>query len=111
MNISSLNPGSKKEEQMHRYIIKNLARNKIHISAIQETHIIQDRDYARDNYRCIAAAATKRIETGVAQGGKAVMIPESTRQYITQIARQSSRALRVTQGRKNSTMAIQILTA
>ena len=50
MNIASLNPDSMKEEQMQRDIIKDLTRNKIHIAAIQETHIIQDRDYLLDNY-------------------------------------------------------------
>ena len=60
MNIASLNPDSAKSEQMQRDIIKNLTRNKIHIASIQETHIIQDRDYLSDNYRIIASAATKK---------------------------------------------------
>ena len=58
MNIASLNPDSKKEAQMRRDIIKNITRNKIHIAAIQETHITQDRDYLLDNYRIITAPST-----------------------------------------------------
>ena len=64
MNIASLNPGSMKEEQMQREIIKNLMRNKIHIAAIQETHIAQDRDYLLDNNRIITASSTKSGKTG-----------------------------------------------
>ena len=44
MNNASLNPDSMGEEEMKRGIVKNLTRNKIHIAAIQETHIIQDKD-------------------------------------------------------------------
>ena len=60
VNISSLTTGSMREEKTHRDIIKNLASNKIHISPIQETHITQDRDNHRDNYRVIAEAATEK---------------------------------------------------
>ena len=35
MNISSINTDSTKAEQMRRYIIKNITRNKIHRSATQ----------------------------------------------------------------------------
>ena len=62
MNISSLNPDSMKEDQMQRGIIKDLTRIKIHIAAIRETHITQDRYYIMGNYRVITAAATKREE-------------------------------------------------
>ena len=55
MNIAILNPESMKEEQMQRYIVKDMTRFKIHISAIQETHITQYRDYLLGNYRIITA--------------------------------------------------------
>ena len=110
LNIASINPDSTKEEQTQRDIIKNLARHRIHIAAIQETHITQARDYLLYNYRVVTEASNKREETGLVQGGKAIMIHESMQQYITQIARRSSRVRRVTQGRKNSQMPIQILT-
>ena len=110
MNIASLNPDSTKEGQMRRDISKNLTRNKLHVAAIQETHMTQDRDYLIGNYRVITASTTKREETGVAHGGTAIMIHASMEKYITQIARQSSRVGQVTTGRKNSKMPIDILT-
>ena len=102
MNISSMNPDSMEEDQMQRDILKDLTRNTTHIAAIQETHIIHDRDYLLDNYRIITAASAKSEETGVAQGGTAIMIHGSIHQYITQIARRSSRVLRATLGRYKS---------
>ena len=82
MNISSLNPDWMKAEQMQRDITKDLTRDKIHIAEIQETHNTQERDYLVDNYRLTTAAATKRGETGVAQGGTAIMIRESMQKCI-----------------------------
>ena len=111
MNISSLNPGSVKEEQMKRGIVKNLNRNKIHIAAIRETHIIQDRDYIIDKYRITTAAATKREEVGVVQGGTEIMIHGSTQKYITHITRQIIRVREVTLDHQNSNMPIQIITS
>ena len=111
MNIDSLNPESTQEEQMQRDIIKNLTRNKIHISSIQETRIVKDRDLLRGNYRVITAAAAKRAEARVAQGGTSIMIHGSMHQYITHVARQSRRVLSVTMGSGNSNMPIHILTA
>ena len=108
-NIASLNPDSTKEEQMQRDIIKDLTRNKIHIAAIQETHIDQDRDYLIDNYRIITAAATKSAETGAVQGGTAIMVHGGLQTYITQITRQRSRVLRVTLGRYESKIPIHII--
>ena len=45
MNIDSLNPDSMQEERANRDITKDLNRNKIRISSIQETHIAQCRNY------------------------------------------------------------------
>ena len=68
LNVARLNPGSVKAEQARRDIIKNLARNKIHIAAIQETRITKDRDYIMGNYRVLTEAATEKDKTGVVQG-------------------------------------------
>ena len=62
MYIASLNPGSMKEEQTQRDIIKDITRSKIHIAAIRETNISQDRDYLLDNYRIITASSAKSAE-------------------------------------------------
>ena len=68
VNMSGPNPASTQAEQMQRYIIKNMTRNNIHTSAIQDAQIIQDRDYMLDSYRIIAAAAAQRAETGLVPG-------------------------------------------
>ena len=110
MDIASLNPDSMKEEQMQSDIIKNLARSKIHISAIQETHIIHDRDHLIDNYRIVEESATKREETGVVQGGTSIMIHGRTQQYITTITRKRRRVLKVTICHQKSNAPIQRIT-
>ena len=109
MNIASHNPDSTKEAPMQRDAIKNLTRNKIHLSVTPETHITQGRNRLLDNYRGIDAAA-KKVKTDVIQGGTAIMIHGIAHQYITQATRHISRVLRVALGRKNSNMPIQILT-
>ena len=68
MNMSSINPDSVKEEQTQRDIIKNLTRRKIHIAAIQETHIAHDRDYIMGNYRVVTAAGNKREDISTTWG-------------------------------------------
>ena len=80
MNVSGLNQDLAQDEQIQRDIIKNITRNKIHIAAIHETHIAQDRDYLMGNYRIIAASATKRGKTGVLQGGAEIAIREIAQQ-------------------------------
>ena len=110
MNTASLNPDSvKEEEQTHRDITKDLDRGKIHISAIEETHIAQGRRYLLENYRVATESATHPEKAGVVKGGTAVAIRESAKQHIAQIARQRSRVLRATLDRKNSRMPIQII--
>ena len=70
---------------MQHEIVKGLTENKIHIAAIQEAHINQDRNYMMGNYRIITSAAGKSAETGVVAGGTAIMVHESLQQHITQI--------------------------
>ena len=84
---ASLNPDPTKEEQNQRDNTKNINRSKTHISAIQETHIAQDRAYTLDNYRIRTAAATKIDTNGAVQGGVAIITHASTTPYITHIAR------------------------
>ena len=69
LNTASLNPASTKEEKIQGGIIKSLARNKIHISAIQETHISQGRSYVLGNYRIITAAGKNETRGVVVRGG------------------------------------------
>ena len=96
LNIASLNPDSTRETPMQKEIVKGLDTNKIHIASIQETHITQDKSYVVENYRIITASADKSEATGIVTGWAAIMIRESQKQRIKQIARQIIRALRVT---------------
>ena len=103
-NIASLNPDPTEEPTTQQEIIKELAKNKIHIDMIQETRIVENMNYRMDNYRIITYAAEKNKDTNVETGGTAVMIRESIQQNIIQIKRQSSRALRVTLCQEKATM-------
>ena len=53
------------------------------------------------NYLIITAEAAKKATAGIVQGGVAIMIHGSMAPYITQAARQSGRAIRVTMDREN----------
>ena len=89
---------------------KSPYRNKIHLTAIQETHITRDCNYVVGNYRVITSAEDKNKETGIATWGTAIiMIRGSLQKNITQITRQSSRALRVTSDHAKSKMQIHII--
>ena len=68
LNIASLNPDSMREVAPQQEIIKGLARNRIHIAAIQSTHITQDRSYLMGNYRIIEAVADKNEAAGTVSG-------------------------------------------
>ena len=61
------------------------------------------------DYRIATAAAAKKEETGVVQGGASIMIRESAQKYITKITRQSSRVIKETLDRQHSNMPIQII--
>ena len=95
-------------KEMHRAIIKGLTKNKIYLEAVQEANITRDSNYMMGNYR-ITASEDKNEETGIATGGTAIMEHESMKQHITQIARQSGRALRVTLGHAESKIPIHII--
>ena len=90
LNIASLNPDSMKGKETQQEIINSLARNKIHLATIQETHITTDPSYMMDNYRIITSSAEKHKETGTVTGGTSIMIHESLQQNITKIKRRIS---------------------
>ena len=46
-----------------------MTKNKIHIAAVQETHITKDKSYMMDNYRIITAAASRSKQKEYPQGG------------------------------------------
>ena len=69
LNIASLNPDSMKETEMHHGIVKGLTKNKIQLSAIQETRITRDSSYMMDNYRIITASSgkMKKLESSLVE--------------------------------------------
>ena len=109
LNIASLNPDSMKGEETQQEITNKLTRNKIHIAMIQETNISEDRIRIKGIYRIITAASERHKGTGIATGGTAIMIHESLQKNITQIVRQSSRAVKVTQHHHKAKMPTQII--
>ena len=60
LNIPSMNPDSTKRATTQQEIVKEITENRIHIAAIQETHITQDRIHLLGNYRIITASPDKR---------------------------------------------------
>ena len=90
LNIASLGPESMRETATHQEIVKSLNKNKI-----QETHITQDKSYMVDNYRIITASGDKSEAAGIDTARTAIAIHENMKRQITQIARRSSREIRV----------------
>ena len=63
LNIASLNPDSMKEKETRQEIINHLARNKIHIAVIQETHRSEPQPHdgqLRNNYNISRKAQRNR---------------------------------------------------
>ena len=108
LNIASLNPDSMREKGTQQEIVKGITENKIHISAIQETHITRACNYMMGNYRGITAAAENN-ETGIVDGGTSIMIHGSLQQNIAKIMGKSRRVIRVTLDRAKSKMPIHII--
>ena len=73
--------------------------NKIHIAAIQETHIPKDYNYKYNGYRIITSASkntTGNNTNGMTRGGVAIMIHQEMEQYISNINRIDHRIMTVT---------------
>lgn len=98
LNIARLKPDSMKESESKQEIVNILTKNKIHLATAQETHITTYLSYVMGNYRIMTSAAEKHKATGITTGGTAIIIHESLQKNITQIKRQSGRALRATLG-------------
>ena len=70
-----------------------LLRNKIHIAAIQETHIPRDLDYKLNGYRIITTAAMQenkehdRPNWGLSTAGVAILVHEELEHHIVNIKR------------------------
>jgi len=61
LNVASLNPDHFTTTETQNDIIQQLTQQKIHIAAIQETHIPRNHSFKRRNYKIINSAA---IQTG-----------------------------------------------
>ena len=109
LNIARLNQDSMREMATQQEIVKGMCKNKIHIAEVKETHITQDKSYMMDNYRIITSSASKIEEKGIATWGTAIAIHEIIQKHITQITRQSIRAIRVTLDHAESKMPIRVI--
>jgi len=113
LNILSLNPDNFISTTRKDDITHELQKQHIHIAAIQETHIPHDLSYARNGYRVITTAErktnSKNINTGMYQGGVAILVHEELQRHIKQIERIGRRILKITLTNKNATMPITIL--
>ena len=109
MTIASMNPDALREMATRREIVKGLAGNRIHIAAIHETHITQDKSYVVDNYRIITAASDKNETDGIVTGRTSIVIRESPRKHFAKITRRNGRPLRVTLDRAERKIPIRII--
>ena len=93
--------------------MRELQKQHIHIASIQETHIPHDLSYTRNGYRVITTAErktnSKNINTGMYQGGVAILVHEELQHHIKQIERIDHRILKIIPTNKNATMPITIL--
>lgn len=91
--IASINPGNFATQDT-----KVLQRHKIHIAAIQETHIPVGQNYKLNGYRIITTSEIIKPgnKQGIAEGGVAVLIHEDIEQHIIHIRRINHRIVKIT---------------
>ena len=79
--------------------MRELERRKIHISAIRETNLPNDLNYARNGYRIITAATHKKenqhISTCMYQSGVAILAQKEIRGNIDDITRIDRRIMTI----------------
>jgi len=99
LSIASINPDNFMNPEKQRQITNMLLTNKIHIAAIQETHLAHDTSYIMNGYRIITSASKKHPEqplTGMTKGGVAILIHTELAHYISNIQRIDHRIMTVT---------------
>ena len=112
LNVACANPDCPKDGAAQMGRNKNLTDRKIHIAAIQETHIPYGQKYLINGYRIITLAAVK-INHPEIPGISIVRVETSIREtlgrHITNIRRISSRTITVTLQSKLSHKPITII--
>ena len=99
LSIVSMNLDSMTTKTSRLSITESLLRNKIHIAAIQETHIPYNQNYMINGYRLINSAAQKdhnQTNPRMPTGGVAILIHESIEHHITHIQQINSRIIVIT---------------
>ena len=112
--IASLNPDTFINPDQRLTIANMLILRKIHIAAIQETHIPHDLDYTLNGYRIITSAIKQIPEqtnpqTGLHIGGVAILIHEDLTHHITSIVRTNHRIMAATLQSQNTPTPVTII--
>ena len=87
--ISPIGPDNFQHRQSRWDITDILTYNKIHIAAVQETHIPQVQNYRLNEYRIITSPVIEATEVnrnkraGLHEGGVTISIHEELEQHIT----------------------------
>ena len=115
LSIESINPDNFILESTQREITGMLQHNKIHIAAIQETHIPGDYNYKLNGYHIITSAAIheqcakRNQQIGIPTGGVAILIHEELEHDIVLIKRIDARIIQITLHSQNSHTPLTIL--
>ena len=96
LSIVSINPDNFTSSETRLTTTHLLRKNKIHIAAIQETHIPYDQNYKLNGYRIITCKAKEQEINGMAIGGVAILIREELEHHITHIHRVGRRIMKIT---------------
>ena len=115
LSIFTLNRGNFIQNERKGDITHEPHRGRIHIAAIQETHIPNDQPYVENGYRVITTAARKTNSAnnikGMCQGGVAILVFGDMQRHIKEIARIGRRILKIIFSAKNAVAPIAVLAA
>ena len=111
LSIVSINPDNLTTTESKLTVTHLLRKNKIHIAAIQETHIPHDQNYKLNGYRIITTKALINTgnKQGMAEGGVAILIHEDLEQHITHIHRINHRIMKITMHSEESHTPVTII--
>jgi len=112
LSIVSMNHDNFISEEARRNITQTLRRNKIHIAALQETHIPHSLNYISDGYGIITTSSTRQnldIPQGLTTGEVAILVHKDLEQHITHIAKINNRIMHITLQSQKSHTPITIL--
>jgi len=98
LSIASINPDTFAAKESQLQVVQMIQQRKIHIAAIQETHIPYDQNFKLSGYRIITSKAIQQNagQQGIATGGVAILVHEELEQRKVQIHRIDHRILKIT---------------